>query len=431
LLCPRRMTLRSRPTHLALGTALLLSLPLLSACEPPVSEPPPTQPETQTIRGQLPGYPNPDLKATVMIPGHAPVSPDAATGAFEIPNVKVPYDLVVYFPRFVGFGMVTVFKGLQRNDPTLPATYSWLHRTSVFGTISGPRFPLPTNRRLAVYFEAPFSIDNQFNESKSSYIHEPAWYGPVTLTGTLHAVELGGDPTTGARSYWSYGRREGVTLTKGTSSDGQDITLSPVGTASVTGRVVGTPGLTHEKTTISLDLVGEAGMQLFTYDPASTFQLAVPDMAGAAFRVEAFLKNTSTNESASVWKTGVRAGATDVVLTSPMPPRLLTPASGAQVAELSAGFSWEGPERALHTLTFNPSVPGEPTYHIVTTDSRATLPDVSPLGLSGPVRGRNYTWEVNSHGPVESVEAWMRSTPPPSDSRFTTQSGRSTLTLAP
>jgi len=49
----------------------------------------------------------------------------------------------------------------------------------------------------------------------------------------------------------------------------------------------------------------------------------------------------------------------------------------------------------------------------------------------GPVRGRNYTCKVNAHGPVESVEAWMRSTPPPSDSRFTTESGTRNLTTAP
>lgn len=418
------MTLRSRSPRL--GTVLLLCLPLLAACEPPAAQP-------QTIRGQLPGYPhpNPSYTAKVMVPGHAPVTPDAS-GAFEIPDVKLPYDLVVYFPADAGMGVVVVLQGLQRNDPTLPANFFRSRKTWVSGTISGPSFPLPPHGRLAAFFEAPFSIDPRFTLTQRNYSQQAAWVGAETVTGTLHAMELGEDPSTGAPTYGSYGRREGVTLTQGVPLTGQDITLSPIGTASVTGRVSGTAGLPLLETAVSLETAHGSGMRLFTHAPTTNdLRMAVPDLAGATFKVEAFLRGEDAHEFATVWKTGVRAGTTDLVLTPPAPPRLLSPASEAQVSDLSAGFSWEGPAHALHTVYLYPSTADEPTYQLFTPHSRATLPDLSPLGLTGPRRGTRYSWSVHSQGPMDSVDEWMRPTPRPADSQFNTGAGLRTLTTAP
>ncbi len=413
LLNPRRMTLRF----------LLLCLPLLAACEPPAAQP-------QTIRGQLPGYPNPDpsYTAKVMVPGHAPVTPDAS-GAFEIPDVKLPYDLVVYFPADTG--LVVVLQGLHRNDPTLPANFFRSRKTWVSGTVSGPSFPLPPHGRLVAFFEAPFSIDPHVTLTQRDYSQQATWVGAETVTGTLHAMELGGDASTGT-PYWFYGRREGVTLTQGVPLTGEDITLSPIGTASVTGRVVGTTGLPLQETAVSLETAHGSGMRLFTDTPTTNdLRMEVPALEGATFKVEAFLRGNDADEFATVWKTGVRAGTTDLVLTPPAPPRLLTPASEAQVSELTAGFSWEGPAHAVHTVYLSPSTADEPIYQLVTTDSRATLPDLSPLGLTGPRRGARYSWNVQSRGPMDSVEEWMRPTPRPADSQFNTGAVRRTLTTAP
>ncbi|WP_375771479.1 hypothetical protein NR798_11420 [Archangium gephyra] len=427
------MSLRSRPMHRLLRTTLLLSLPLLSACE----QPPPPQPATQTIRGQLPGYPNPGpayAGAKVMIPGHAPVTPDAS-GVFEIPGVQTPYDLVVHYPAANGTGFVVLVQGLQRNDPTLPANYSATRRAQVSGTFSGPSFPLPAGRKLAVVFETPLSIGAQGTFTESTYSHEVTWPDAESMTGTLHAMELGTDPSTGQQTYGAYGRREGVTLTQGSALSGQDIALSPIGTASITGRVTDIPGQTLQKTSVTLEIANERGMSLFSYSPAtSDFQLAVPDLAGATFKVQASLSGRGDLEYTQVWKTGVRAGTTDLVLTAPAPTRLLSPASKAQVDDLSAGFSWEGPPRALYQFDLLASVGGEPHYQVIqviTTETHVTVPDLSPLGLTASRRGASYSWMVSAYGPVESVEEWMWFTPRPSESRFSSGSGLSSFTTAP
>jgi hypothetical protein len=365
-----------------------------------------------------------------MVPGHAPVTPDAL-GAFEIPDVKLPYDLVVYLPADTGTGVVVVLQGLHRNDPTLPASFFRSRKTWVSGTVSGPSFPLPPHGRWVAFFEAPFSIDPHSTFTQRDYSQQAMWVGAETVTGTLHAMELGGASSTGAPTSWSYGRREGVTLTEGVPVTGQDITLSPLGTASITGRVDGTAGLPLQEIAVSLETTHGSGMRLFTDAPTTNdLRMEVPDLAGATFKVEAFLRGNDTHEFATVWKTGVRAGTTDLVLTPPAPPRLLTPASEAQVSDLSAGFSWEGPANALHTVYLSPSSADEPTYQLFTTDTRATLPDLSPLGLTGPRRGTRYSWNVHSQGPMDSVEEWMRPTPRPADSQFNTGAGLRTLTYA-
>lgn len=427
LLCPRRMTLRSRPTHLAPGIALLLSLPLLSACEPPA--------DTETIRGQLAGYPNPGgahAGVKVMIPGHAPVTPDDS-GAFEIRDVKVPYDVVLYYPSMTERGLALIFQGLERNDPTFPVgSASVSGRTPVSGTFSGPSFPLPAGRKLAVFFESPFTTYTPNAFTQSSYSYEAAWYGPETVTGTFHALEMDGDPSTGKLTYRAHGRREAVTLTQGVPLTGQDIALSPIATGSVAGRVVGTPGLTLQKTSVSLELMNERGPELLAYSPTtSDFQMTVPALTGATFTVRASFKGATTDDTVQVWKTGVPAGTTDLVLTSPAPVRLLTPESGAQLAEPSARFSWEGPPRAIYSFTLLSAITTDPAYVVYTTASSTTLPDLSPLGITGPRRGEKYYWIFTSGGPYDSVDNFLRSTPPPSDSRFSSSSLMRNFTLTP
>jgi hypothetical protein len=428
------MTLRSRSSHLLLRTSLLLALPLLSACE----QPPPSQGETQTIRGQLPGYPNPGPSyagAKVMIPGHAPVTPDGS-GAFEISGVQAPYDLVVHYPAALNnTGMVFLFKGLQRNDPTLPANFSSGRRTQVSGTISGSGIPLAAGRKLALLVSTPFSSDPLDPITESTYSQETSWFGAESVTGTLHALELGTDPSTGQPIYGAYGRRQGVTLTQGSPLTGQDIALSPIGTASVSGRVADAPGLVLQQASISIELPNEGGMRLFTYSPATSgFQMTVPDVEGATFAVNATVRWPGNPGSSWISKKGIRAGTTDLVLTPEAPTRLLTPASTAQVADLSAGFSWEGQPRAIHQLDLFASIAGGPHFQVIqvlTTDTRVDMPDLSPLGLTTSHRGASYFWSVASGGPVESVDDWMRSTPAPSDSRFGSSGGPRSFTTAP
>ena len=78
----------------------------------------------------------------------------------------------------------------------------------------------------------------------------------------------------------------------------------------------------------------------------------------------------------------------------------LSPADAADPVDTQTEFSWGSFPGGVFTVDFA-ATSGGPAFHVVTRDTRGSIPQLT--GLELPSRAR-YTWTVTAIGPFASVD---------------------------
>ena len=194
---------------------------------------------TITVAGTVVSqYAGPLPNVPVIITGYPSTTTDVS-GHFTISGVSTPYEVTVVS---VSSKRAIVYRGLTRPDPTLYAVELVLlmfpYSSTISGAVSGGAgFPQPANHTTTVAFSSDHAGGNgTASVGSGAYSVAVSWDGPTITTGSLHALqweEASGLPLT----YKGYGTKAGVALADGGVFTGQNIAMSAVPTATMTGAV--------------------------------------------------------------------------------------------------------------------------------------------------------------------------------------------------
>ena len=375
--------------------AAVLALSLVTACGSP---PPVTIDVEGVVRDAIAG----PLAGVIVHVAGTTTTTDAA-GGFRVDDIQVPYDVTIASSSPAPW--VTVVQGLTDPSPTFERSPSpaMLFHAEVSGHIYGGA-PMPMGTRAVVCaegttlrtFGCTFVIAGAVD-----YTLMVAWGGgpsiPVHLNFLWMFVDADGLPTS-----IPSGLRHTTTLTHGgtptyhpTLADVFAVTSEPLA-VDVTIAGGGTAYLTEVMSHVD----GAYGMPVHVgYATAGEFTVAVPQVPSG--RHEAFTyAQFGDGESVAWGVTDDAAAGVDVLV--PAPPQLLGPADGATVT-LSTEFVTVGGPGTARTFTWRP-VGGTdgPLVTLVTASERATMPDVSAVGMDWDAGG-SYRWWVTA-GPHATVE---------------------------
>jgi hypothetical protein len=122
---------------------------------------------------------------------------------------------------------------------------------------------------------------------------------------------------------------------------------------------------------------------------------------------------------------------TTLELTLPPAAVHVSPANNARGVGVDTEFRWTPTPNAVYEIVIEPDAPGT-TYHVVTSDTQAKIPDLTSVGLSLP-KSTNYRWSVISYGPAASVGEITADVVPPFriGRGFRAVSGKWSFTTAP
>jgi Carboxypeptidase regulatory-like domain len=400
---------RAVSTFRNLGLAALAATSLMACGTAPAGVPTPNSnpnpgPSTFTVSGKvvsLTGQPVPS--ATVQVIGKPATTTDS-NGNFSIPGVSAPYDVAAIAP-LGGSTVVTLFKGLTRSDPRVIAFAfgGGAKSATINGSLSGTVvLPTPAFRRTQMAFMAPEGGDTS-SVLNNPYALNPSWFGPNSITGTVHAlqwsVDLAGLPTI----YRGYGKLENVPVSDGSTANNKDVALNAVAGSILSGNVTVPAGMTLSDKQIRADFGANASIGL-VYDSASgaAFSYNAPNIAGVGLTASA-RANGAAGTNAEVFKRNLAANANNVNLEIPTPPSLSLPVSGATGIDLAnQAFSWAPFNGGLHIAQLSTA---SKLFFVFTTASSVTLPSTASLGLGTLPAGTAFNWRVMGTTAMNSTDA--------------------------
>jgi hypothetical protein len=371
----------------------------------PTSNPTPNPgPSTFTVSGKvvsLTGQPVPS--ATVQVIGKPSTTTDT-NGNFSIPGVSAPYD-VAAVASFGPSTIVTLFKGVTRSDPRVIAFAFGAGGKSatINGSLSGSLvLPTPINRRTNLAFVAAEGGDTSsvFN---NPYTLSPSWFGPNSITGTVHALQWSVDVAGLPTIYRGYGKLENVPVSDGSIANNKDVALNAVAGSILSGIVTVPAGMSLSSKRLSADFGPSAKINLVSDSTAgAAFSYNAPNIAGVGLTASA--KATGAGGiNAEVFKRNLAANANNVNLEIPTPPSLSLPVGGATGIDLTnQAFSWAPFNGGLHIALL--STPGK-AFVVFTAASSVTLPSTASLGLGTLLTGTAFSWQVTGTSAMTSTDA--------------------------
>jgi hypothetical protein len=213
-------------------------------------------------------------------------------------------------------------------------------------------------------------------------------------------VKSNGVPT----SYDGYGTRTGVTLTDHTATSGQDVALSAVGTASLSGTV--TPAGSYAPMSLFVHLADGARIRIlpppsdpspFSATGADSFSIPTPTVSGAT--VDVVVRQDYPGWSfQEVHRHGLDPGATGVAVSLVGLPYQISPAGGA-IAGAGAMFTWYAMlDHPVYVVSFRGPT-GDPGFDVFTTVEHLTIPTDFPIPSSA-----SYTWKVRGSSAFSTVD---------------------------
>jgi hypothetical protein len=315
-----------------------------------------------------------------------------------------------------------IYKGLTRTDPSV---HFWGHtpgtlRSSleVKGRLEGSHvvdttLPFPRAAPAGVAFGAP-----ETNASATATSASPAsfgfpglkWYGPATVTGTLDALQWDWDSNLLPVGNWLHGIRTGVAIAAGASPAGQTLDMAPLANTRTTGSVNPVASMTVTRKAVWIDFPSSASINIVRHDdPATAFRYDTPSLSPAVATMSVQAEGQRvTNETAATYREGLATNADNVVLDLEDPPVLSSPVNGATNVTYADEYRWSRFAPGIHVLLLiGPR--GDPSYVILTMDDRASLPQLSTLGISGmdlpsTTPPTPYVWVVLGRGPFGSLD---------------------------
>lgn len=365
-------------------------------------------PPTITVAGKVVGINNQPVNGVPVVISGRPSVITAADGTFSVAGVTAPYDATVVNATTK---QSIVYKGLTRSDPTLlfvGSTPGTSQSATLSGTISGGAFTpnQPADHTTKVVFasaEASGSDTLSGAVSGAYNLGTVSWFGPATTTGTIHALQwqrdAGGLPT----DYKGYGTKTGVALSNGGAFPGQNVALTNVAEANLSGSVSVPTGYTLSGKVLSASFSPNANVQVLTDSTATNnFSYVTPNIGGATMLLAATATKPAVAQVIS-YKAGLAPNATGVSLNIPAAPELGLPANAATNITPSIDFSWSAFSGGVYLVYFNG--PGsQPDYYVVTTATTTRIPDLSSLGLALPP-ATSYSWQIYAFAPFASVDA--------------------------
>jgi len=334
---------------------------------------------------------------TVSIGDQGTVTDEA--GRFSLTDVPPPYVLAVLS---VESNEAVVYQGLTRPDPTLlwPRSLASLDmRGQVAGTVDGGAAESSSVKTALVFFSPEAQIQSTSLDGR--YVLPVSWSGPLVTTGAVHALQIA-SPVRGAlpTSYPGYGVTTGVQVFPENTTAGVDVFLDPPKVSSVRGTYAVPPGYAFFAKFFLLSFSDGASMSIgFDDSPGLDFSYLVPSDIGAQVVIVA----EASGQGASVLRreSAIAPGTSGVVVGLPEGARILAPTDGADGVDAQTEFSWSGFSGGVFTIDL--VAPGHgPAFHIVTSDTRTTLPQLAALPLPSHV---TYTWTVTATAPFASVDA--------------------------
>jgi hypothetical protein len=344
--------------------------------------------------------------AAVSIPGHAAAITDAA-GRFAVDGVTRPYDLtLVSAADRIG----VVYLGLTRPDPALRLfRVRSVKQGSVSGAVSGGAgYPQPVGRSTLLAFLSSVGRGQGTTAADGSFsLPDVRWFdGSPTVAGRLHALQVDMGPS-GPVGYPGYGDTGFVSVGEGAPLAGQAIALeSPVVTSTIDGSMSLPAGYSPLSREIDIQLVeGPWRMVLLTEaSPGPAFSYLTPLITGAHYDLVVSAQ-TAAGEFIRGGRYYLPGTATGLSLALPPAPALVLPGDGAAGIGAGSPFSWGAyaTSGSVYRVAFEPQRAGDPELHVVTTATRATLPDLRAQGLGLPSLAP-YRWSVRAEGPWQTLE---------------------------
>jgi Carboxypeptidase regulatory-like domain len=394
-----------------LGLAALAASSMMACGTAPAGVPAPNSnpnpnpgPSTFTVSGKvvsLTGQPVPS--ATVQVIGKPSTTTDS-NGNFSISGVSAPYDVAAIAP-FGGNTVVTLFKGVTRSDPRVIAFASGGSPKSatINGSLSGSLLlPTPINRRTSVAFVSAEAGETN-GVINNPYALNPAWFGPNSITGTVHALQWSVDAAGLPTIYRGYGKLENVPVSDGSVANNKDVALNAVAGSILSGNVTVPAGMTLSDKRIRADFAANASIGL-VYDSTSgaAFSYNAPNIAGVGLTASARANGAGGIES-EVFKRNLAANANNINLELPTPPSLSLPVNAATGIDLSnQAFSWAPFSGGLHIAQL--LTPGK-LFFVFTAASSVTLPSTASLGLGTLPTGTAFSWRVMGTTAITSTDA--------------------------
>ena len=384
-----------------------MSASMMMACgTAPAGVPTPNSnpgPSIFTVTGKvvsLTGQPVPS--ATVQVIGKPSTTTDV-NGNFSIPGVSAPYD-VAAVASFGPSTVVTLFKGVTRSDPRVIAFAlgGGSKSATINGSLSGSLvLPTPVFRRTQMAFVAPEGTDTS-NVFNNPYALNPIWFGPNSITGTVHALQWSVDAAGLPTIYRGYGKLENVPVSDGGIAN-KDVALNAVAGSILSGNVTVPAGLSLSSKRLSADFGPNAKINLVSDSTVgAAFSYNAPNIAGVGLTASAKASGAGGIES-EVFKRNLAANANNLNLEIPTPPSLSLPVSGATGIDLTnQAFSWAPFNGGLHIAQL--STPGK-AFVVFTAASSVTLPSTASLGLGTLPTGTAFSWRVMGTSAMTSTDA--------------------------
>ncbi len=327
-----------------------------------------------------------------------------ASGAFSVAGVTPPYDATV-----VTGNQSLIYKGLTRTDPTLVFlgfSPGASRSASLSGTVSGGAgFPEPANHVTRTAFGSPEAVDNATAATATGAYNmgTVSWFGPTTTTGNIHALQWLFDGTGFPTDYKGYGQKLNVALSDGGVFASQNVTMSGVSEAAISGSVALPAGYNLASKRMSVGFADRSLIEVLADSGSSTnFTYTTPNITGATIQMRITAGNAA-GTSVITTKPGLSVNATGVSIPLPAGSDLSLPPNGATNVNNSTTFSYTPFSGGVHFVVFNG--PGaNPDYVVVTTAASTTIPNLSSVGLGLPA-STAYTWNVQGAAPFASVDA--------------------------
>ena len=321
------------------------------------------------------------------------------TGRFAVEGVSTPYTLTAFSTEQ---NEAVVYQGLTRADPTI----LWRQRLSapdrpgeVAGVIDGGAPASTAGLQTTVVFASP-ETQTQSSTFTSAYSLPVNWKGGPITTGSVHVLQIT-SPVPGAlpTAFPGYGVRSGVAVLDGATTPGVDVTLTPPSVSSVHGTYTLPADYVFFAKSLFLGFDDGAFMSLgFDDGPGPDFTYSVPE--GIDATVELLAQAAGPGVDVLRRETGIAPGSTDITLALPEGAPSLSPADAADPVDTQTEFSWGSFPAGVFIVDFA-ATSGGPAFHVVTRDTRGSIPQLT--GLELPSRAR-YVWTVTAIGPFGSVD---------------------------
>ncbi|GIW35405.1 carboxypeptidase regulatory-like domain-containing protein [Meiothermus sp.] len=266
-----------------------------------------------------------------------------ASGVFSVSGVTPPYDATVVFEK-----TALIYKGLTRTDPTLVflgvnQNQGAFRKASLSGTVSGGAgFPQPANHVTKTAFGSPEALDSATaNTATGAYdMGTVEWFGPTTTTGNIHALQWQFDGTGLPTDYKGYGERLNVALSDGGSFASQNVTMSGVSEATISGSVTLPAGYNLALKYMAVGFADRSLIEVLDdFGSSTNFTYTTPNITGATILMRITAQNAA-GTSVITTRPGLAVNATGVSISLPAGSDLSLPPNAATNVNNSTTFSY-------------------------------------------------------------------------------------------